>query len=72
MIQPGSLASGAFVAAGAGSDYFARDRHYESLARRIIAALRGERRCVLVTGDPPPNPETLSAALRKLQGASMR
>jgi hypothetical protein len=64
----GPLSSGAFVAAGAGSDYFLSDRHYESLARRIVAALRCGGRWVLVTGDPPANPQALSEALGNVAG----
>jgi hypothetical protein len=62
------LSSGGFVAAGADSDYFSSDRHYESLARRMVAALRDRGRFVLVTGDPLPNPQVLSRALNKVVG----
>src|SRR5713101_5165809 len=53
-----------FAAPGAGDDYFASEAHYASLARRILAGLRGGPRLVLVIGDPPPNPLLLSPALR--------
>jgi hypothetical protein len=50
----------------AGAEYFASERHYESLARRIVAALRvGNGRLVVVTGDPPAAPQVLSQALSK-------
>jgi hypothetical protein len=62
------LSSGGFVAAGADSDYFSSDRHYESLAGRMVAALRDRGRFVLVTGDPLPNPQVLSRALNKVVG----
>ena len=57
------LSSGADIAVEAGSDYFSSDKHYASLARRIVAALRDGSRCVLVTGDPSANPQALSKAL---------
>jgi hypothetical protein len=63
----GPLASAALVTAGAGPDYFSSDRHYEFLARRMLAALRSGR-FVLVTGDPPPNSQVLSHALNRVVG----
>ena len=48
-----------------GSDYFATETHYLSLARRLAAA-SGDRRLVLVTGDPPADPKLISAALRNV------
>ncbi|MBV8055238.1 MAG: hypothetical protein JO071_08380 [Deltaproteobacteria bacterium] len=45
-----------------GSDYFLTDAHYRSLAARIIATLGGFD-VVVVTGDPPPDPQLLSTAL---------
>ncbi len=55
-----------FATPGAGDDYFASEAHYASLARRIVAGLRGGPRLVLVIGDPPPNPLLLSPALRNV------
>ncbi len=49
--------------------YLASEPHYLSVAGRILAALRGKGTLVLVTGDPPANPELLSQALRKLGGS---
>jgi hypothetical protein len=51
------------------SNYFASKTHYTSLARRIAAALRGGGRFVLVTGDPPANPQFLSRALGDVGGS---
>jgi hypothetical protein len=56
------LSSDAFIRAQAGSDYFATEVHYQYLARRIVAALRGDGRFVLVTGDPPANLQILTRA----------
>lgn len=65
MIQtPGYSSSAALAPGGASSNYIASAAHYEFLARRILAALRDSSRpLVLVTGNPPPNPEALSQAL---------
>ena len=48
--------------------YFATEAHYLSLAGRLAAALE-DRRLVLVTGDPPADPQLLSEALRKVTHA---
>jgi hypothetical protein len=48
--------------------YFATETHYLSLAGRLAAALQ-DRRLVLVTGDPPADPQLLSEALRKVTQA---
>ena len=64
MIQAAApLSSDAFIRAQAGSDYFATEVHHQYLARRIVAALRGDSRFVLVTGDPPANLQILTRAL---------
>jgi hypothetical protein len=57
------LATGAFATPEAGSDYFATDAHYQSLAGRIVAVLRRGGSFVLVTGDPPASPHTLCQTL---------
>jgi hypothetical protein len=57
------------VGAEAGSDYFTSHTHYQSLARRIVAALRSGGRFVLVTGDPPSNSQALSQALTNVVGS---
>ena len=49
------------------ADYFASGAHYQFLARRIAAVLSGGR-FVLVTGDPPADPQFLSHALSNIQG----
>ena len=43
-----------------------------SFADRILAALRGEKRLVLVTGDLPPNGPQLCEALRKVSASLHR
>jgi hypothetical protein len=70
MIQtPGYLSSAALVSVGARSNYIASAAHYEAVARRIVAALRdGDRPMVLVTGEPPADPEVLSEALGNVAG----
>jgi hypothetical protein len=62
------LSSGALGVAEAGSDYFASDNHYASLAQRIAAALHCGGGWVLITGDPPANPQALSEAFGNLAG----
>ena len=62
------LSSGAGGVADTGSDYFSSDKHYASLARRIVAALRSHSGWVLVTGDPPANPHALTEAIENLSG----
>jgi hypothetical protein len=51
------------------SDYFASKAHYEYLARRVAAVLNGGGRFVLVTGDPPADPQVLSRALGNVLGS---
>ena len=66
MISAASRASpDAATEAEAGSDYFAAEAHYLSLAGRIVSALRAGGSLVLVTGDPPAGRHPLSQALRK-------
>ena len=55
-------ASRPFAVGQAGYDYFADEQHYRSLADRVLAGLRQGGRIVLVTGDPPVNLSSLSAA----------
>src|SRR5215831_13321934 len=49
-------------------DYFSSDKHYTSLARRIVAALRCSGSWVLIMGDPPADPQALSEALSNVAG----
>jgi hypothetical protein len=56
----------------AASGYLASEPHYLSVASRILAALGGKGSLVLVTGDPPADPQPLSQALRKLAGSRRR
>jgi len=51
------------AATGVHSEYYASAAHYQAIAKRILGALRGGH-FVLVTGDPPADPQALSAALR--------
>jgi hypothetical protein len=51
------------------SSYFAGKTHYESLARRILAVVRAGGRFILITGDPPADPQYLSQALGNLGGS---
>jgi hypothetical protein len=70
MIQtPGYLSSAALVPVGLRSHYVASAAHYQVVARRIVAALRDRGRpMVLLTGDPPADPEVLSEALGNVTG----
>jgi len=52
----------------AASDYFSTDKHYTSLARRIAATLRRGSGWVLITGDPPADPQALINAFENLAG----
>ena len=65
MIQAlGPLSRAGRVSAEAGCDYRPSTAEYQAIASRIIGALRvGSGPFVLVTGDPPPNPEAHSEAL---------
>ena len=56
----------------AASSYLASEPHYLSVASRTLAALDGRGSLVLVTGDPPADPQPLSQALRKLAGSRRR
>jgi len=57
---------------GPAPGYLASEAHYLSVAGRILGALRGNARLVLVTGDLPADPQALSQALRKLAGSRRR
>jgi hypothetical protein len=48
--------------------YLASEPHYLSVASRILTALSGEGRLVPVASDPPPDPQLLCQALRKVAG----
>jgi hypothetical protein len=56
----------------AASSYLATEPHYLSVGSRILAAFGGKGGLVLVTGDPPADPQPLSQALRKLAGSRHR
>ncbi|MBV8507419.1 MAG: hypothetical protein JOZ11_16640, partial [Alphaproteobacteria bacterium] len=62
----------AAAAAEAASGYLASEPHYLSVAGRIFAALGGKASLVLVTGDPPADPQPLARALRQLGGSRYR
>jgi len=53
----------AFATAEAGSDYFETDAHYRALADRILGSVHDDRPFIVVIGDPPPSPHSLSASL---------
>jgi len=55
---------------GALVDRLETEPHYTALASRIIVALGGSRKFVVVTGDPPASPHRLSEALSALGAAS--
>jgi hypothetical protein len=57
------LTSEAFATAEAGSDYFETDAHYRALADRILGSVHDDRPFIVVIGDPPPSPHSLSASL---------
>jgi hypothetical protein len=66
---PGYLSHATLFPVRARSDYIESAAHYECVARRILVALRGSNRSlVLVTGDPAPDPEGISEALGKIMG----
>lgn len=67
MIQALGYPSSALAEIEPRADYFASKAHYQSLARRIAAVLSSGR-FVLVTGDPPADPQSLSHALDNVQG----
>lgn len=48
--------------------YLASEPHYLSVAGRILAALGDKGNVVLVTGDPPADPQPLARALHQLAG----
>ena len=56
----------------AASSYLASEPHYLSAARRVLAALGDKGNLVLVTGDPPADPQPLARALRQLAGPRHR
>jgi len=57
----------AFEAAG---DYFSTETHYQSIADRIVGALRAGGSFVVVTADPPANSQLLTQALRRSTASS--
>jgi hypothetical protein len=66
---PGYLSPTTLLPVRTRSDYIASAAHYECVARRILVALRGSNRpLVLVTGDPLPDPEGVLEALGKVAG----
>lgn len=63
--NPAAVPSDAFLEADAGFEYFTMPAHYQAVAGRILAALAGGGRFILLTGNPPPNGRLLSNALSK-------
>ena len=70
MVQTsGYFPSSVLLPVGAHSHYISSGAHYEVVARRIVASLRDSgRSTVLVTGDPPADPQFLSEALGNVAG----
>ena len=70
MVQTsGYFPSSVLLPVGARSHYISSGAHYEMVARRIVASLRDSgRSTVLVTGDPPADPQFLSEALGNVAG----
>jgi hypothetical protein len=68
VIQAPEYPSSALIAVEPRSNYFASRTHYESLAHRTAAALGGGGCFVLITGDPPANPQFLCQALGNVEG----
>ena len=52
-----------FAVGRAGFDYFADQRHYSSLAGRVVARLWHGGRIALITGNPPISPLSFATAL---------
>ena len=52
-----------FAVGRAGFDYFADQRHYSSLAGRVVAGLWHGGRIALITGNPPISPLSFATAL---------
>jgi hypothetical protein len=67
-----SRSSDAATAIETASGYLASEPHYLSVAGRILAALRDKGNLVLVTGDPPADPQPLARALNQLAGPRHR
>ena len=72
MVQPPDhFSSSVLLPVEARAHYVASGAHYEMVARRIVASLRDSARSmVLVTGDPPADPQVLSEALGNAAGPS--
>ena len=54
-----------FAVGRAGFDYFADQRHYSSLAGRVVAGLWHGGRIALITGNPPISPLSFATALSR-------
>src|SRR5260370_15653306 len=67
-----SSSSDGAAAVEAAPGYLASEPHYLSVAGRILAALGTKGNLVLVTGDPPADPQPLARALRRLAGPRYR
>ena len=66
---PGYPSAAALLPAGARIDYLESSAHYQTVARRALAALRsGRGSFVLLIGDPPADPRALTEALAKMAG----
>ena len=61
-----------FAVGRAGFDYFADQRHYSSLAGRVVAGLWHGGRIALITGEPPISPLSLATALTEATAGKHR
>jgi hypothetical protein len=66
--MPAGRSTDGAAAVEATSGYLASEPHYLSVAGRILAALGDKGNLVVVTGDPPADPQPLTRALRQLAG----
>ena len=66
--MPAGRSTDGAAAVEATSGYLASEPHYLSVAGRILAALGDKGNLVIVTGDPPADPQPLTRALRQLAG----
>ena len=66
---PADAPGEAFIDPDAGVDYFATDAHHQSLASRLLSALRSGRNLALVVKEGPAEFETLVKALNRSPAA---
>ncbi len=70
-VPPGDPGSGAFAHAAPGIGYLESSLHYEAVARRALAEMRGACGSItLLIGDPPADGHALTVALGKIVGTA--